>query len=106
MSGLARLVLRRLALGILTIWAASVVIFVATEILPGDVATAVLGQTATPQAVENIRNQLNLDRPAYQRYLEWLGGAVQGDFGISLAKRRPIATTLPPRPEKTLFLAG
>ena len=85
MSGLARLIVRRLGFGILTIWAASVVIFVATEILPGDVATAVLGKSATPQAVENIRKQLNLDRPAYQRYAEWLGGALQGDFGISLA---------------------
>jgi peptide/nickel transport system permease protein len=106
MSSLARLIVRRLALGILTIWAASVVIFVATEILPGDVAQAVLGQTATPQAVENIRKQLNLDRPAYARYVEWLGGAVRGDFGISLANRRPIATTIGPRLENTLFLAG
>jgi peptide/nickel transport system permease protein len=106
MSGLVRLIARRLALGLLTIWAASVVIFVATEILPGDVATAVLGKTATPQAVDNIRKQLNLDRPAYQRYAEWLGRAVRGDFGISLANRRPIATTIGPRLENTLFLAG
>jgi peptide/nickel transport system permease protein len=89
-----------------TIWAASVVIFVATEILPGDVAQAVLGQSATHQAVENIRKQLNLDRPAYVRYFEWLGRAVRGDFGISLANRRPIATTIGPRLENTLFLAG
>jgi peptide/nickel transport system permease protein len=97
---------RRLALGIVTIWAASVVIFVATEILPGDVAQAVLGQSATPQAVENIRKQLNLDRPAYARYFEWLGGAMQGDFGISLANRRPIGATIGPRLENTVFLAG
>ena len=106
MAALVRLILRRLALGLLTIWAASVVIFVATEILPGDVAQAVLGQTATPRAVENIRKQLNLDRPAYERYAEWLGGALQGDFGVSLANRRPIAATIGPRLENTLFLAG
>jgi peptide/nickel transport system permease protein len=106
MAALVRLVLRRLALGLLTIWAASVVIFVATEILPGDVAQAVLGQTATPRAVENIRKQLNLDRPAYERYVEWLGGALRGDFGVSLANRRPIAATIGPRLENTLFLAG
>ena len=106
MSSLARLIVRRLALGVLTIWAASVVIFVATEILPGDVAQAVLGQTATPQAVENIRKQLNLDRPAYVRYAEWLGGALQGDFGVSLANRRPIGATIGPRLENTLFLAA
>ena len=106
MSSFGRLIARRLALGVLTVWAASVVIFVATEILPGDVATAILGQSATPEAVANIREQLNLDRPAHVRYLEWLGGAVRGDFGISLANRRPIATTIGPRLENTLFLAG
>jgi peptide/nickel transport system permease protein len=106
MAGLVRLVLRRLALGLLTVWAASVVIFVATEILPGDVAQAVLGQAATPQAVENIRKQLNLDRPAYERYAEWLGGALQGDFGVSLANQRPIGATIGPRLENTLFLAA
>ena len=106
MAALVRLVLRRLGLGLLTIWAASVVIFVATEILPGDVAQAVLGQSATPRAVENIRKQLNLDRPAYVRYAEWLGGALKGDFGVSLANRRPIAATIGPRLENTLFLAG
>jgi peptide/nickel transport system permease protein len=105
MAGLVRLVLRRLALGLLTVWAASVVIFVATEILPGDVAQAILGQAATPQAVENIRKQLNLDRPPYERYVEWLGGALQGDFGVSLANRRPIGATIGPRLANTLFLA-
>jgi peptide/nickel transport system permease protein len=106
MSGLGSLIVRRLALGLLTIWAASVVIFVATEILPGDVAQAILGQAATPQAVENIRKELNLDRPAYERYGVWLAGSLQGDFGVSLANRRPISTTIGPRLENTLFLAG
>ena len=55
MSGLGRLVVRRLALGLLTIWAASVVIFAATEILPGDVATAVLGPGGDARALANIR---------------------------------------------------
>lgn len=106
MRGLPGLVLRRLGFGLLTIWAASVVIFAATEVLPGDVAQAVLGQAATPQAVANIREQLNLDRPPYERYIEWLGSSLQGDFGVSLANRRPIVTTLAPRLENTLFLAG
>ena len=106
MSSLARLIARRLALGLVTVWAASVVIFVATEILPGDVATAVLGQQATPAAVESIRQQLNLDRPAYVRYADWLVGGLQGDFGVSLANRRPIAETIAPRLANTLFLAG
>jgi peptide/nickel transport system permease protein len=106
MAGLVRLVLRRLALGVLTVWAASVVIFVATEILPGDVATAVLGQSATPQAVENIRKEVELDRPAPVRYVQWLGDFLQGDLGTSLANRRPISDVIGQRLLNTLFLAG
>jgi len=106
LSSLLRLVGRRLALGLLTVWAASVVIFVATEILPGDVATAILGQSATPAAVANIREQLGLDRPAPVRYAEWLGNFLQGDLGTSLANRRPIADVIGSRLMNTLFLAG
>jgi peptide/nickel transport system permease protein len=106
MAGLVRLVLRRLVLGVLTVWAASVVIFVATEILPGDVATAVLGQSATPQALENIRKELELDRPAPVRYVQWLGDFLQGDLGTSLANRRPISDVIGQRLLNTLFLAG
>lgn len=106
MSGLLRLVTRRLALGLVTIWAASVVIFVATEILPGDVAQAVLGQAATEQAVANIREELGLDRPAIVRYGEWLGNFLQGDLGTSLANRRPVADVLGDRLLNTLFLAA
>jgi peptide/nickel transport system permease protein len=106
MASLLRLVARRLALGLLTIWAASVVIFVATEILPGDVATAVLGQAATPEALENLRAQLDLERPAVLRYVDWLAGFVQGDLGTSLANRRPIADVIGQRLLNTLFLAS
>lgn len=106
MASLARLVARRLALGLLTIWAASVVIFVATEILPGDVATAVLGQSATPQAIANLRAELDLDRPAALRYFDWLSGFVQGDLGNSLANRRPITDVIGQRLLNTLFLAS
>jgi peptide/nickel transport system permease protein len=106
MASLARLVARRLALGLLTIWAASVVIFVATEILPGDVASAVLGQAATPEALANLREQLGLERPAVLRYVDWLTGFVQGDLGTSLANRRPIADVIGQRLLNTLFLAG
>jgi peptide/nickel transport system permease protein len=106
MSSLGRLILRRLALGILTIWAASVVIFAATEVLPGDVATAVLGQSATPQALANIRKELDLDRPAPVRYVQWLGDFLRGDLGNSLANRRPIGDVIGQRLLNTLFLAS
>jgi peptide/nickel transport system permease protein len=105
-ASLVRLVARRLALGLLTIWAASVVIFIATEILPGDVATAVLGQSATPQAIENLRAELDLDRPAALRYFDWLSGFVRGDLGNSLANRRPITDVIGQRLLNTLFLAS
>ncbi len=100
-----RMMLTRLGLGVLTLLAVSLLIFAATEILPGDVATAVLGQNATPETVAAYRHELGLDRPAHVRYLEWLGGALQGDLGVSLTNRRPIADSVLPRFENTLFLA-
>lgn len=100
------LVAKRLALGILTLWLVSLLIFAITEILPGDVATAILGQAATPETVAAIRNQLGLNEPAWWRYLQWLTGAIQGDFGISLANQRPVAPQILGRLENTLFLAS
>jgi peptide/nickel transport system permease protein len=84
----------------------SVLIFAGTELLPGDVAEAILGQSATPEAVANIRAELGLDRPAWLRYLDWLAGFVQGDFGTSLANRQPISEMIGGRLGNTLFLAG
>ena len=67
-----KLVLNRLGLGILTLFAASVLIFVGTEILPGDLASAILQNTATPETLAKMRLDLGLDRPAYLRFFEWL----------------------------------
>lgn len=100
------LVAKRLALGILTLWLVSLLIFAITEILPGDVATAILGQAATPETVAAIRDQLGLNEPAWWRYLQWLTGAIQGDFGISLANQRPVAPQILGRLENTFFLAS
>jgi peptide/nickel transport system permease protein len=100
------LLLRRLALGVMTLWVVSVIIFAGTEILPGDVATAILGQTATPENTEAIRNQLGLNRPPYERYVDWLGDFLQGDLGMSLTSRRPISDQIGFRLENTLLLAG
>lgn len=101
-----RLLVSRLLLGLLTLVAVSVLIFAATEILPGDVASAVLGQGATPETLAAFRAELGLDRPAYLRYLDWAGGVLQGDLGKSLTNKRDILKTLGPRFENTLFLAG
>jgi peptide/nickel transport system permease protein len=105
MHPLIRLVARRIALGILLLLAASVLIFMGTEVLPGDVASAILGQGATETTLANLRESLGLDRPAAVRYFEWLWGALQGDLGTSLTNKRDIAATLAGRMSNTLFLA-
>lgn len=101
-----RLVAQRLALGAATLLVVSLLIFAGTELLPGDVAEAILGQSATPEAVANIRAALGLDRPAWVRYLDWLSGLLQGDLGTSLANRRPITEMIAGRLGNTLFLAS
>ena len=103
---LLRLIARRLALGLITLWAVSLLIFAGTEILPGDVATAILGQSRTPEAVAAIRASLGLNRPAYIRYGDWLAHFVRGDIGKSLANQRDIAPEIRDRLGNTLFLAG
>lgn len=105
-GNLFSLLLRRLLLGLVLLWAVSVVIFAGTQILPGDVATAMLGQQATPEAVANIRKELGLEKPAPVRYAEWLGGAVRGDFGRSYSNRQDIAKSIAPRLRNTLYLAA
>ncbi len=103
---LLRMIAQRIALGVLLLWAVSAVIFAGTQILPGDVATAMLGQQATPEAVANIRNELGLNRPAVVRYFDWLGHALQGDFGKSYTNRQDIAKNIGKRLGNTLFLAA
>lgn len=100
------LIVRRLALGLLTLIVVSVIIFAGTEILPGDVAAAILGQAATEENLAAIRSSLGLDRPAYLRYFDWLGNFLQGDLGNSLSNRRPIAEQVGERFGNTLTLAG
>jgi len=103
---LLRLVATRAGLGILTLFAVSVVIFICTQILPGDVASAVLGNQATPEALKAFRLELGLDQPAYARYFNWLWGVLHGDLGRSLTNKRDIIEDLWPRFLNTLFLAG
>lgn len=103
---MTRLVIKRLAISIVTMWAVTVMVFVGTEILPGDVAEAILGQSATPETLAGLRNQLGLDRPAYMRYLSWLGGFTRGDLGTSLSGGTPISGLIKERLGNTLLLAG
>ncbi len=102
---MAKLIIRRLLLGLVTMWVVSLMVFGTTEVLPGDVATAILGQSATPEALTAIRQELGLDRPALIRYIEWLGNLVTGDLGKSLATGRQITELIGERLGKTLTLA-
>ena len=103
---MSKLIVNRLFLGLLTLFAVSVLIFVCTQILPGDVASAVLGQGATPEALVIFRRELGLDLPPQTRYWNWLSGALQGDLGVALTNKRVIMDDLLPRLRNTLFLAG
>lgn len=100
------LVLQRIGIGIVLILAISALLFIGVELLPGDFARNFLGQSATPEAVANIREELGLDRPVVLRYFEWLAGVVQGDFGYSWANRASVNEQLFRRLNNTLFLAG
>jgi peptide/nickel transport system permease protein len=101
-----KLVAQRVGLGLLLLLAVSVLIFTGTQLLPGDVAQAILGQSATPQALENLRRDLGLNDPAYIRYFRWLGGVLTGDLGVALSNGQDIATQLGKRLGNTLFLAS
>ncbi len=103
---MGRLILNRSILGILTLIAASALIFIGTEILPGDLASAILQNQATPENLAKLRLDLGLDKPALLRYAEWLFGAVRGDFGRSLANGRDVMELIAPRFGNTMFLAA
>lgn len=105
MHPVLKLVAQRLSLGILLLFAASAMIFGLTEALPGDAAQAILGQSATPESLANLREELGLNRPAIVRYGEWIGGVLQGDLGISLINRLDIAESIGKRLGNTIFLA-
>ena len=106
MHPVLKLLVQRLALGLLLLFAVSAVIFLGVEALPGDTAQAILGQSATPQALENLRSQLGLNEPALTRYFSWLGGVLTGDLGKSLTNGSDIASAIGQRLGNTLFLAG
>ena len=105
MAGLGVMILKRLSMGVLTLLAVSVIIFGAIEMLPGDIAQEILGQSATEESVEVFRRELGLDQPAVTRYFGWVSGIVQGDFGTSLANGRDVSELIWSRLGNTLFLA-
>ena len=86
---------RRLAAGAVTLLVASFLVFAMTELLPGDVASVVLGRSATPESIEALREKLELDRPFAERYVDWLGGLLTGDLGDSTVALAQGATEAP-----------
>ncbi len=100
------MVVRRIAIGFATLLVVSVLVFAGTEILPGDVAQIVLGQSATPESLAALRAELGLDKPWYVRYFGWLGDMATGDLGISKAGGATIGSLIGDRLTNTLFLGG
>jgi peptide/nickel transport system permease protein len=98
-------ILKRVLQTIVLLLAVSVLVFIGCEILPGDVAQVALGQFATEDNVRALRLELGLDRPAYERYLSWLVGILQGDWGQSITTKTPVATMLSERLWNTGLLA-
>jgi peptide/nickel transport system permease protein len=99
------IILRRLALGLVTMWVVSLLVFASTEILPGDVAETVLGKDAPDEVIAAMRDRLGLDRPAYVRYWDWLSGLMVGDLGVSLGSGRDISELIGDRLWNTVRLA-
>ena len=105
MDSLATLIIKRLAFGVLTLIVISVLIALGVDFLPGDLAEALLGQMATPEAVAAIRRDLGLDQPLHVRYFDWIFSILQGDLGTSLANNREVTDVIGIRLANTVFLA-
>ncbi len=105
MVKILKMIAQRLGLGLITLWVVSLIIFLGVELLPGDLAEAILGQSATEETVAAFRRELKLDLPPHERYFEWIIGILQGDMGRSLANQREISELIGTRLWNTLFLA-
>lgn len=100
------LVFHRIGIGLLTLLVVSFLLFAGTQFLPGDVAQAILGQSATPENLAAIRTQLGLDLPPLTRYFNWLAGLLQGDLGMSLSAQIPVWDMIRERLANTFLLAS
>ncbi|GLR45316.1 ABC transporter permease [Mesorhizobium amorphae] len=105
MNSIGKIIGQRVALGALTLWIVSLMIFAGIQFLPGDIATEMLGRSATPETVASFRKSLGLDLPLYLRYLDWLRGILHGNFGTALSNGRDIGSLIAPRLFNTVFLA-
>ena len=104
MHGITGFVVRRLLLGLLTLWITSVVIFAATQALPGDAARSILGRSATPESLAELQRQLGLDESVLSQYWDWITGVLTGDLGTSLANSVPVTEVMGERLVYSFFL--
>jgi len=100
------MVLQRLGIGFVTLIVVSIIVFIGTSILPGDVAQIILGQSATPETLAALRAELGMDQPLYIQYFSWLGNMMTGDLGISKAGGATIASLINGRLGNTMMMAG
>lgn len=91
-----RFIIKRVLLGLVTLWLLSIVVFFAAQVLPGDVARRILGPFADARAVAALNKELGTDRGILAQYFDWIGGFVTGNFGESLAFRRPVGEVIGP----------
>ncbi|BBF72161.1 ABC transporter permease family protein [Sphingomonas bisphenolicum] len=106
MKAALTLIAKRFASSLLTLLLVSVTIFVIAQLLPGDAAQEALGQSATAEQVAALRHEMGLDRPAYVRYADWLGGMVSGDPGQSMVANMPVSEVISDRLPNSLLLAA
>jgi len=100
------LIMRRLGLAVLTIFIISLIVFFGVEALPGDAATAYLGQLATDESLKALREEFGLNKPPLERYVNWLGDLVKGDLGESLSRKKPVTELIGNRFRNTAVLAA
>ncbi len=105
-SRILSLIARRLVVMLTTLLIVSFIVFSATSLLPGDTATILLGQSATPEAVAGLRTAMHLDDPALLRFVRWLFGLLHGELGTSYANNMAIADLIGPRFVNSMKLAG
>ncbi|MEL7544829.1 MAG: ABC transporter permease, partial [Pseudomonadota bacterium] len=94
---MASLVMRRIGIGLVLIWVVSVLIFVLTQVLPGDAAAIRLGQNATPESLAALRKEMGLDRSLIAQYTGWVTSLFTGDLGISTAGGATISSLIDSR---------
>jgi peptide/nickel transport system permease protein len=101
---MSRFLLRRVLLGLLILLLVSIVVFAATQALPGNAARAILGRNATPERLAALNRQLHLNQSAVSQYFHWLGGVLTGNFGTSAATEQPVSQLLSARILNSAFL--